>query len=49
MKRRTLIGSFLAGCMLLAINPTFAQQKTAKKKLVYSCTLYAKKSVRTQI
>ncbi|WP_104384126.1 sugar phosphate isomerase/epimerase [Sphingobacterium sp. HMA12] len=33
MKRRTLIGSFMAGCMLLAINPTFAQQKAAKKEI----------------
>ncbi|MCS4227470.1 MULTISPECIES: sugar phosphate isomerase/epimerase [Sphingobacterium] len=33
MKRRTLIGSLMAGCMLLAINPTFAQQKAAKKEI----------------
>ena len=33
MKRRTLIGSFMAGCMLLAVNPTFAQQKAAKKEI----------------
>ncbi|MDM1294617.1 sugar phosphate isomerase/epimerase [Sphingobacterium sp. N143] len=33
MKRRTLIGTLLAGCMLLAINPTFAQQKAAKKEI----------------
>ncbi|MGE8243153.1 MAG: sugar phosphate isomerase/epimerase family protein [Sphingobacterium sp.] len=33
MKRRTLIGSLMAGCMLLAINPTFAQQKNAKKEI----------------
>jgi len=33
MKRRTLIGSFMAGCMLLAANPTFAQQKAAKKEI----------------
>ncbi|WP_223580858.1 sugar phosphate isomerase/epimerase family protein [Sphingobacterium sp. GVS05A] len=33
MKRRTLIGSLMAGCMLLAINPTFAQQKAEKKEI----------------
>lgn len=33
MKRRTLIGSLMAGCMLLAVNPTFAQQKAAKKEI----------------
>ncbi|WP_343564578.1 sugar phosphate isomerase/epimerase [Sphingobacterium sp.] len=33
MKRRTLIGSLMASCMLLAINPTFAQQKSAKKEI----------------
>ncbi|MND87442.1 Inosose dehydratase [compost metagenome] len=33
MKRRTLIGSLMAGCILLAINPTFAQQKNAKKEI----------------
>lgn len=33
MKRRTLIGTLMAGCMLWAINPTFAQQKAAKKDI----------------
>ncbi|MGE8292748.1 MAG: sugar phosphate isomerase/epimerase family protein [Sphingobacterium sp.] len=33
MKRRTLIGSLMAGCMLLAVNPTFAQKKAAKKEI----------------
>jgi sugar phosphate isomerase/epimerase len=33
MKRRTLIGTLVAGCMMLAVSPTFAQQKAAKKEI----------------
>ncbi|WP_312186175.1 sugar phosphate isomerase/epimerase [Sphingobacterium sp.] len=33
MKRRTLIGTLLAGCMMMAVCPTFAQQKAAKKEI----------------
>ncbi|WP_209578924.1 MULTISPECIES: sugar phosphate isomerase/epimerase family protein [unclassified Sphingobacterium] len=33
MKRRTLIGTLVAGCMMLAITPTFAQRKAAKKEI----------------
>jgi sugar phosphate isomerase/epimerase len=33
MKRRTLLGTLLAGCTLLAVNPTFAQHKAAKKEI----------------
>ncbi|WP_411972224.1 sugar phosphate isomerase/epimerase family protein [Sphingobacterium sp. Lzh-3] len=33
MKRRTLIGTLVAGCMMLALSPTFAQQKAAKKEI----------------
>jgi len=33
MKRRNLIGTLVAGCMMLAVSPTFAQQKAAKKEI----------------
>ncbi|MNK03259.1 Inosose dehydratase [compost metagenome] len=33
MKRRTLIGTLVAGCMMLAVSPIFAQQKAAKKEI----------------
>lgn len=33
MKRRTLIGTLLAGCMMMAVCPTFAQEKAAKKEI----------------
>ncbi len=33
MKRRTLIGTLFAGCMMMAVCPTFAQQKAAKKEI----------------
>ncbi|RKF40223.1 sugar phosphate isomerase [Sphingobacterium siyangense] len=33
MKRRTLIGTLVAGCMMLTVSPTFAQQKAAKKEI----------------
>ena len=33
MKRRTLIGTLVAGCMMMAVSPTFAQQKAAKKEI----------------